>query len=315
MEPIPALIAVGASYAAYLLGWRRVRVAQGRRKGPELRALALYDHRALARESASLGPDQAMAGGARLVPVPVAGALGPLPEPWASAGWNFARPSVLSESRDLLLLGLTEEAALRASSSAPSDVASLFCWAFFFRLFSGESERALAVAEAYASIPGRSPDVAARLLVQGLSFRAESLPPGGDREAVATRALQVWRSLEAPCGSPALSGLRPHLEILRLGWWNLEIGEWQVRRHLRRALTKHPEAPVLHLIKAHLAAVLGEGQRAADHLAKALYYARGDSFYALPIVNSPYLSLSRPTLAARARALVRENRSHGGPCD
>lgn len=316
MEPVPALVAVGASYIAYLLGWRRIRVAQGRRKGPALQALARYDHRALAVElAATLAPANLEAAGSRIVPIPTGTPLGPMPEPWATAPWAFAKPSALADARDALLLGVVEEAVTRSTGAPAALVASLFGWAFCFRVFSGEADRALAVANAYAALPGHRGDVANRLLAQAHSLFAEGLGPGREREVQATLGLARWKALEKPSASPALSGLGPHLEILRLGWWNLEIGEWTTRRRLRRALSRFPDAPVLHLIRAHLAASLGEGQRAADHLAKALYYARGDTFYARPIVESPWLSFSRPTLAARARGLLKEERDGGTGSD
>jgi len=102
----------------------------------------------------------------------------------------------------------------------------------------------------------------------------------------------------------AEAGLAAHFEVLRLSFWDLEWREMTVRRHLRRALHRYPQAPVLHLVRAHLSAVLGDGPGATDWLARALYYARGDLFYARPIAASAYVARVRPALAAQARSLL-----------
>ncbi|AKU91553.1 hypothetical protein [Vulgatibacter incomptus] len=213
MELVPALATVGGSYACYLLVWRRVRAAIGRRRGPDLPALSAYDHLALERELEALAHD----------------------------------------------------------ATAPE---------------SGES-------------------LAVRFVAMSEARHADSLPPGPTRHAAAAAALASLRRLgDAPMRTPAWSGLEAHLETLRISLWSLEMGEVVVRRLLRRALGRHPEAPCLHLVRAHLAATLGDPSGAADHLARALYYAGSDPFYAKPIVASPYLARVRPALDAQARALL-----------
>lgn len=208
MDLFPALITVGASYAGYALAWRRVRASRGRRRGPDLEAVAVFDHDALERELPGLA----------------------LLEPDARA--------------DL------DEAVGRAR-----------------------------LADASPAGPART------------KLAAEALVP---LHRVGGLALE----------SPTWSVLAAHLEIQSLSFWNMERAELVVRRALRRALARHPDAPGPHLVRAHLEASLGNAEAAADQLARALYYARGDAFYAKPIVASPSMARLRPALNAQARALL-----------
>lgn len=208
MELVPALIIVGASYAGYLLAWRRVRAGRGRRRGPDPVAVAAFDYAALERELEGLAA---------------------------------ARP----ELRDRLI-----EALQRAQL-------------------------------------------------------ADAVPPGPARIEAAHKALASLRrvgglALEAP----GWSGLAAHLDVQRLSFWSMEEAELRARRRLRRSLARHPEAPSLHLVRAHLEASLGNVESAADQLARALYYAKGDPFYARPIVASPAMARLRPALDAQARAVL-----------
>ncbi|HWV37624.1 MAG TPA: hypothetical protein VN033_04000 [Vulgatibacter sp.] len=208
MDLIPALLIVGASYAGYLLAWRRVRAARGRRRGPDPAAVSAFDYAALERE---------------------------LP------GLCEARP----ELRDRFI-----EALQRA-----------------------------------------------RL--------ADAAAPGPARVESALEALAALRRVrEATLDAPGWSGLAAHLEVQRLSFWSLEYAELRARRWLRKALARHPDAPSLHLVRAHLEASLGNAEGAADQLARALYYAKGDPFYARPIVASPAMARLRPALDAQARAVL-----------
>lgn len=208
MELVPALITVGASYAGYLLAWRRVRAGRGRRLGPDPAAVAAFDYGALEREI---------------------------------DGLCAAHAAV----RDTLI-----EAVQRA-----------------------------------------------RL--------ADAATPGSARVEAATEALRVLRRAgDVVLEAPGWSGLSAHLEVQRLSFWTLEQAEVRARRRLRQALSRHPEAPALHLVRAHLESSLGNAEAAADQLARALYYAKGDPFYALPIVASPAVARLRPALDSQARAVL-----------
>ncbi|WP_373047910.1 hypothetical protein [Vulgatibacter sp.] len=314
METLPALLTVAGSYAGYLLALRRVRVYRGRKAGPSLELLRRYDHVALAGELSPVrAADDTTATGPRLVPVP-SGPVGTLPAIWAEAPWSFAAPTRLAAAREELLLGLPAEAAAQAAGQGapPEAVRSLFTWAFLHRLFGGELAMAREIAEALRTLDPGAGSLVHRLLARLEAVRAEVEP--GATEAAAAAGLEhlrrgAVRGLPAP---PAEAGLVAHFEVLRLTLWELEWRELAVRRQLRRAQARHPQAPVLHLVRAHLAAVLGDGPGAADHLARALYYARGDAFYARPVAASPYLARVRPALVAEARGLLDGARQQGG---
>lgn len=139
----------------------------------------------------------------------------------------------------------------------------------------------------------------------GRARLADAMPAGPARALGAEEALVPLRRLGGlALEAPAWSVLAAHLEVQRLSFWNQERVEWVVRRALRRALARHPDAPAPHLVRAHLEASLGNAEAAADQLARALYYARGDAFYARPIVASPAVARLRPALDAQARALL-----------
>lgn len=314
METIPAILTVGGSYAGYLLAFRRVRVARGRRSGPEASVVERYDHVALAAElEAVAAADDTKAGGDRVAPVPT-GPLGTLPAPWSDAPWSRAAPSRLAAARDQLLLGLPDPAAAEVlrEPAPPESVRSLFAWAVLHRLFAGELALAADIVEALRTLDAGADVLCHRLLARLEAVKAELAGPGPAREAACAAGLKHVRRGATPAApGPAEAGLAAHLEVLRLSFWDLEWRELIVRRHLRRALQRYPQAPVLHLVRAHLATVLGDGPGATDWLARALYYARGDAFYARPIAASPYVARVRPALAVQARALLSVTPSEG----
>lgn len=315
MDSLHAVLIVVASYVGYLLAWRRVLVTRGRRSGPDPAELARYDHRELALE---LGPlldeDDTTGRGVVVVPAP-AGPLGALPDLWATAPWSHAEPGRLRAARDLLLAGRPEDAARSASGEeAPSaSVRSLFTWAFLQSLFGGRLAQAAEIARHLEAIDLSAAPLRHRLGARLDAVRAELADGGQSIEAACASGMRHLRraARSADERGPAEAGLAAHFEILRLSFWDLEFRELAARRHLRRALARHPQAAILHLIRAHLSAVLGDGAGATDHLARALYYARGDRFYAGPIAASAYVARVRPALAAEARGIVGAARQAG----
>lgn len=309
METLQAFLTVGGAWAGWLLIWRRVRVARGRRAGPAIEAVGRYDHVALAEELVPLlQGDDTRADGARRVE-PAGGMIGSLPGAWADAPWAFERPDRLADARDALLAGEAELAADRAAGAPRPSIHSLFVWAFLHHLFSGE----LAFAEAtIAGLRRADPEagrLAHRLEARLQVVRAELAPPGLARESACSAGARALRAAAVSArrgAGPAEAGLLAHFQVLRLSFWDLELREVAARRHLRRALVHHPQAAVLHLVLAHLEAMLGAGEDATDHLARALYYARGDRFYARPIAASPWIARMRPALAAEARGILEE---------
>jgi hypothetical protein len=304
VDPLVAIGVVALSYSVSMLGWRRVRVIVGRRDGIERAVFAAYDHRALALERAAEVPAVPVEATGPVVAAVAAGAatlpLGELPEPWRGAPWGRATPAALREARDHLLAGRVDEAAALAAGHPAA--ASLFAWASLARLFAGELAAALEVARA---LPAAAPDaapVAARLAAQVLARAVEVTPPGPDRAAALREALAAARAAGggAPDAPPALVGLAAHLRLLGISPFTLETTQLVVGRSLQRALARPPDAPYLHLCRAHLAAALGEGEAAALHLARALYYARGERFYARAVRGSGWLARHRPALFAGA---------------
>jgi len=141
--------------------------------------------------------------------------------------------------------------------------------------------------------------------VQVEARRAHVVAAGPKRDAAVQATLGALRQLgDAPLRSPAWTALAPHLLTLRLSLAWMELEEFAARRALRKALAVHPAAPALHLVGAHLEAKLGHPDAAVDWLARALYYANGDPFYARPIAASPYIARRRPALDLQARKLL-----------
>jgi len=94
---------------------------------------------------------------------------------------------------------------------------------------------------------------------------------------------------------------------LRVAWLtnavNLEFSLFGALRGLKQAIHRWGDAPELHFSKAHAQALLGRHDEALDEIGRALYYARGDAFYARPILEHPFVKQARPALYAQCKAL------------
>lgn len=306
METLPALLTVGGSYAGYLLAWRRVRIARRRRLLADVDRLATYDHRALAADLADLlEADDTTAEGPTVAPHP-GGPIGELPAGWLASPWHAARPSRLAAARDELLVGRVESAIAAAAGAPPAAIRSLFTWGFLMRLFGGDLGLAEEVAE---RLPEADPGAVAlreRLLARLEAVRAELAPAGEARVARCAAGMRRLRRARQLGARPTAAeiGLAAHFEVLRLTLWDLEWRTFRARRLLRRGLRMAPHAPWLHLVAAHLDASLGDGAGAADQLARALYYGRGDRFYARTVARLGFVGSVRPALLLEARSIL-----------
>lgn len=138
--------------------------------------------------------------------------------------------------------------------------------------------------------------------IQIAARRVQAMSDGLKRRAAAEEGLRAFRRLGASTSAaPTWSVLGAHFLVVRLSLLGMEWGEVVARRELRRALSLWPDSAPGHLVRAHLEAWLGHGEAAADHLARALFYAKGDPFYARPIVASPCIARLRPALDQQAR--------------
>jgi hypothetical protein len=261
VDPLAALLTVAGVYALAALAWRRVLIWRRRTSGPELALLASFDHAALAHElSAELAPPP---GDGEPAP-PVAGPAGiaamTLPTAWATCA--FATSPRFAAARAAIARGDRPDVP-------DAERRGLLAWACLARLFAGDAEGAAACARA---LQDADAGLAARLEAQVLARRVELLPEGEERRALCEAALASCRAAGlARAGAPVgLAGLAAHLETLRIDVWTLEIGALRVRRALDRIERRAPHAPFVHLTRAHLAAMLGDGEAATEHLARAL---------------------------------------------
>lgn len=303
MHPVAAFLIVLGAYTATMLAWRRLVIWRSRTGGPELALLAGFDHAALARELAEeLRPP---AGGGSpeertAAPAPELPPLAGLPAAWHSC--TFAVDAAFAPARERIEAGQPAAAAELARDR--DALRGLLTWGCLSRLFAGDAGVALACALALREADAV---LGARLSAQVLARRAELLPQGTERVKLCEEALEDCRRAGAGArmAPPGLAGLAAHLETLGISVWTLEIAAFRVRRRLDRIERRAPHAPFVHLTRAHLAALLGDGESAMEHLARALYHARGEAFYARVIGGSSYVERVRPSLSARARSLQR----------
>lgn len=119
-----------------------------------------------------------------------------------------------------------------------------------------------------------------------------------DRVAVARR--------RARCVAPELFQPPPGVETQALharicAGFVGPVSAFVLRRRLARQLHQSPRDPALHYEEAHLHAARAEGEPCLDALARALYFSGGETFYARPLLDSPWAAKSRPSLVEKAR--------------
>ncbi len=79
---------------------------------------------------------------------------------------------------------------------------------------------------------------------------------------------------------------------------------------LRKGLSQNSSSPLLFYELAHCCLWRSRQDEAIDHLARALFFSGGSSFYTRPILESPVIARIKPALVKQARARVE---SFGSP--
>jgi hypothetical protein len=302
VEFFDALPLVLGSYLTFGAVSRRVRLFLGKVRGAQAPAFRVFHHRALAEE---LGRAASAETGPLVIRPPHSKRLGPFPPAWARSGWFLESPPSLREARDLLLAGAAEQAALLARSEDPERMEELFTWAVLVRIWADQLEAGEEVARALGEV-AEDPALARRLLAWIEARRAEEdRGPGGD-EAAARALMHLDLVGDALFETPAWAAFPVHLALLRRSWLRLEWDLFDAGRRLKAAAAKHRESAIVHLLRAHRAAALGDVNQAADHLARALYHGRHDPYFAAPVLCLDGLEALRPALFAEARALLDE---------
>lgn len=301
MEFFDALPLVLGSYLTFGAVSRRIRLFLGKVRGAQEPAFRVFHHRALAEE---LGGSASEEGGPLVIRPPHSKRLGPFPPAWARSEWFHESPPSLREARDLLLAGAAEQAALLAREE-PERMEELFTWAVLVRIWADQLEAGEEVARALGEV-AEDPALARRLLAWVEARRAEEdRGPTGD-EAAARALMHLDLLGDAVLETPAWAALPVHLALLRRSWLRLEWDLFDAGRRLKAAEGKHGESAIVHLLRAHRAAALGDVNHAADHLARALYHGRHDPYFAAPVLCLEGLEALRPALFAEARAILEE---------
>lgn len=299
MAQAELLALVAASYAVTLFAIHRVGMARRRARGPDLRRLRRFDARVLL---ADLEPVY-RAGLPDEPPAPVAWPqrVEAPPPIAATSPWESPALLTLRSQRDALFAGEPVNAVPGAA------FASLVVHAWGRALARGEPEQAIAIAEA---VDESSPALAAKLAAYAQIERCDrAVARGSGREAYRAAA-QAVRALEragARHSDADLSSryLCVYLKLMHLtNAWNLELGAFAAVRRLRRAIRDAGHAPCLYLLLAYARAVSGRSEDAVDELGRAIYYARGDAFYAAPALEDEFVAKLRPALVAQCRALA-----------
>lgn len=283
---------LAAAYLVWMFVGYRVRLWRKRSAGPPLPLLRRFDYRAVLDE---LGPPYRE--GLPALPASVPGHLLPDAAPafLRDSPWESGAPASHAAMRESLLRGETP-------GIDPGDKTgvSLALHCFMHRLLGGDLEGALAVSSV---LPQELSSCARALAGLALAERAEGVRDAhGARRAAQGALRQAERALELVPSSPARHYLVAHL---RLSFFTHAVNlEWAVARAaslLRRGLECAMETPCLYFGLAHAAALLGREDEVVDELGRALYYARGDAFYAKALAEDGYLARIRPALVATRR--------------
>lgn len=316
------ILLVTSGYLVLLFVSHRVRLARARSRGIPASRFAPFDHRTLLEElsevyEAGLPSERPAPDAPAAPPEPARKDLGrPVtflrPDVWESddaAGLS----EVAIEARSRVRAG--DEASVAeivdvAQSPADSQaLASLGIHAFLERLYAGELD---AAARVLSLLPAwtnglLSPRLVEKHLAQIAYLRGEGAGTARDRRAYRHLAEARRRIARAGAGGgfadPGTLALSAHLELrhythaLNLEWQLVRVG-----RRLKRALAEHPASAILFYEMALYSAIRGKGEDAVDHLARALYYARGEAFYLSAVIDVPEVARMKPALVHQARA-------------
>lgn len=279
---------LAAAYIAAMFVLYRLRVYRRRATGPCVDLLRRFDYRAVWDE---LAPATPAGGGA---PAPGSDSA-TAPRFYATSPWELPEPPALKAERDALLRGVVPDVDARAPEAA-----SLFVHFAIRAIFAGDLDRAEALAERLEE------GQAGRLLATVDLARAERAASVRDHAAARADALKALERVRAlAVREPETAGTAYLAAHVQLAWLthelNLEPSVAVTSWRLRRALRAFGEKPFLYLCLAHAQALLGRHGEALDELGRAVYYARGDRFYARAILEDAFVWRARPALAAQCR--------------
>jgi hypothetical protein len=279
---------LAAAYIAAMFVLHRLRVYRRRAAGPCVELLRRFDYRAVWDELLPALPQRegAAAPGADSATAP---------RFYAKSPWELPEPPTLKAERDCLLKGVVPTVDARQP-----DAAWLFVHFAVRAIFAGDLDEAESLAQRLEE------GQAARLLATIDLARAERAASVRDRPAARRAALQALaRVRELAARGPMTPGIAYLAAHLQLAWLthdvNLEASVATTSWRLRKALKSFGDLPFLYLSLAHAQALLGRHGEALDELGRAVYYARGDRFYARAVLEDGFVFRARPALAAQCR--------------
>ncbi|RMG11554.1 MAG: hypothetical protein D6729_17830 [Deltaproteobacteria bacterium] len=302
-------------YLVAVLLWHRVRLWRARRGGLPLDRFRPFDHRGVLDElrplyEAGLPDPEAP----RYTPEPAAAAQ-PFGEPveWLSSAWASAAPERLPDpvahALRALRRGEIEEAGAKVLPTQPREVdqalTSLGLHHFLEALYAGRISEAASVLAKLPAWTNRkiSARVVDKHLAQLALAEAEASSGGRARRAARRARVHVLRAGGGEVfADPGTRGLWSHVLLRHFTHFlNLEWRHVQIDRGIRKSLAENRTSPILYYELAHCAAHRGKGEEAVDHLARALFYAKGDPFYVRAILETPEVGRLKPILAEQVR--------------
>lgn len=308
------ILLVTLGYGAVVLAWHRLKLHWARRDGVPLARFAAFDHRTLLEELRPLyeaglpDPDAP-----RRAPQGESGAFG-TPIDWLSTAWDEADPKSLpdpvAQALSALRAGAIAEAGRKVTPTQAREIdqalTSLGLHFFLEALYEEHLDQAEAILEALPLWTNRkiAPRLVDKYRAQIALVRAERSEGRRRRRAAATARRAILRAGGGEVfAEPGTRALWSHL---LLGYFthglNLEWRLFQVDRGLRKSLAEHRSAAILYYELAYCAAYRGRSAAAVDHLARALFYAKGAPFYVHAILETPEVQRIKPILAEQVRA-------------
>lgn len=318
----PWILLAVAGYVVILWIVHRFRRRGARRRGLTPERLSAFDHRGFLDDlkeiyEAALGPDGEEREGAPVpegtgkLPPKLAERLGAppawlRPDVWERGSLAWAAEPV-RRARDRAAAGRDAEVdgCVEAGQDPEVDqqLAALGIHFFVVRLYGGDLDGA---ARVLRRLPTWTRDrISVRVVDKHLAglaaLRAEAEERAGPHVREARRAI----ARAGGGGRYADGGTRAlwaHLS-LRHGRSLLfeEIVLFQVDRAIRKGLSENRSSPLLYYELAHCCLWRGRTEEAVEHLARALYFAGRDPFYARPILDSPEVARLKPALVRQAR--------------
>ena len=145
------------------------------------------------------------------------------------------------------------------------------------------------------------------LYLQAESARREG---GAGRYKLAGQARRRLESAGAtqPFAEPGTRSLWCHLVLVYFTHaLNQEVNHFRVDRLVRRGLSENQTSALLFYELAHVCTHRGKTEEAVDHLARALYYARGEPFYLRAVLDAPEVERVKPALVAQVKSEFSED--------